>query len=82
MSADQEAERKGRKWDQAEKLKSNPSLPHSYFLQLGPTSKRFHNLPKTILTSGNQVFRYMNRLGTFYIYATAATNVEGSHEAK
>lgn len=49
VSTDQEAERKGRKWDQTANLKSNPSLPHSCFLQLDHVSKGFHNLPKAML---------------------------------
>lgn len=46
ISADQEAEREGRKWDQTVNLKSNPPLHHSCFLPLALTFKRFHSLPE------------------------------------
>lgn len=81
VSADQEAESKGRKWGQTANLKSNPSLPHSCFLQLDPVSEGFHNLPKTMLPSGNQVFRRTDQLGTFCVCTTAATDVGRSHQA-
>lgn len=77
-----EAESKGRKWGQTANLKSNPSLPHSCFLQLDPVSEGFHNLPKTMLPSGNQVFRRTDQLGTFCVCTTAATDVGRSHQAK